>query len=77
MDEPSPTTGTPAGAAGEPPAPPGAPRWVKVFGIVVAVVALLFVLLLFAGGGSHGPGRHLPSGAGGDTSPAAYGLQQR
>ena len=29
----------------------GAPRWVKVFGIVVIVLALLFVILHLAGGG--------------------------
>jgi hypothetical protein len=48
---------------------PGAPRWVKVFGIVVGVLALLIIILMFAGvGGPHGPGRHLPSGdADGDT----------
>jgi hypothetical protein len=47
------------------------PRWVKVFGIVAAVVILLFVIMLLAGG-NHGPGRHMPSGdAGGYTSPIA------
>ena len=34
------------------------PRWVKVFGIIAIVVAVLFVILMFAGGGRHGPGRH-------------------
>lgn len=42
-------------------AAPGAPRWVKVFGIIVLVVVLLFAILLLAGG-DHGPGRHAPSG---------------
>jgi hypothetical protein len=60
MDEPSPTSRTPADAGG-PPAPPGAPRWVKVFGIVAAVVVLLFLILLLTGG-DHGPGRHLKGG---------------
>jgi hypothetical protein len=42
------------------PAPyPGAPRWVKVFGIILAVVVLLFVILLFTRG-PHGPRRHMP-----------------
>ncbi len=41
--------------------PPGAPRWVKVIGIIVIVVVLLFVLQLLLGGG-HGPSRHTPSG---------------
>jgi hypothetical protein len=34
------------------------PRWVKVFGILAIVVALLFVVMLLAGGGRHGPSRH-------------------
>jgi hypothetical protein len=37
---------------------PGAPRWVKVSAIVVAVLIALVVIALVAGGG-HGPGRHL------------------
>jgi hypothetical protein len=41
---------------------PGAPRWVKVFGVVVFVVVLLFVILLVTGSpGGHGPGRHTTS----------------
>ena len=36
----------------------GPPRWVKVFGIVALVVIVLFVVLLIAGGGEHGPARH-------------------
>ena len=37
----------------------GAPRWVKVFGIIVLALALLFVGLKVTGlGGDHGPGRH-------------------
>jgi hypothetical protein len=35
---------------------PGIPRWVKLFGVVAALVVLLFVVLLLAGG--HGPQRH-------------------
>ena len=50
--------------------PPGTPRWVKVFGIITAVLILLFVGLQFIGGG-HGPGRHLPS-ASGDTPPIEH-----
>ncbi len=38
---------------------PGAPRWVKVSGIVVGVVALLVVVLIHAGG------RHNMQSAGG------------
>lgn len=43
----------------EPPRYPGAPRWVKVSGIVVGGVLLLALILLLIPGG-HGPGRHLP-----------------
>lgn len=43
----------------------GTPRWVKVFGIVVLVLVLLFVVVQVTGvGGPHGPGRHaLPAAA--------------
>ena len=34
--------------------PPSMPRWVKVFGIVVIVLVLLFVVLHLAGGGFRG-----------------------
>ena len=48
----------------------GTPRWVKVFMIVFTVLILLFVVLRFTGGGSHGPGRHAPSdGLGGHATP--------
>lgn len=36
----------------------GTPRWVKVSGILGAVVVVLVLILLFTG---HGPGRHIPS----------------
>ena len=54
----------------EPPRYPGTPRWVKVSGIAVIVLVLLFGgLKLFGVGGEHGPGRHTPSGdAGGQGS---------
>ena len=46
---------------------PGMPRWVKMFGIIVIVLVLLFVISLLAGV-RHGPGMHTPSGdAGGHT----------
>lgn len=66
-----PTTGAPTY--------PGTPRWVKVFGIVVLVLILLVAGVMVAGGGQHGPRRHMPAGApsgpGGDTQPAAQALQ--
>ena len=38
------------------------PRWVKVFGIIALVLALLIATVLITGlGGEHGPGRHTPS----------------
>jgi hypothetical protein len=43
--------------------PPAVPRWVKVTGIVLAVlVALLLVAHLTGLTGSHGPGSHLSGG---------------
>jgi ABC-type transporter Mla subunit MlaD len=58
----------------------GTPRWVKVFGIIAIVVVLLFVILMFAGGGTHGPGRHTLSGdLGGQAPPSSvtdHGVQQ-
>lgn len=40
---------------------PGAPRWVKVFGLIAVVVITLFVVLMFARGpGGHGPHLHRP-----------------
>ena len=45
----------------------GAPRWVKVFGIIAVVVVVLVVVLFVFGGGEHGPGRHAPGG-GSDTT---------
>ena len=44
------------------------PRWVKVFGIIVAVLVLVAVAVMFIGGG-HGPGRHTSSGGTGDQVP--------
>jgi hypothetical protein len=58
----------------------GAPRWVKVVGIVALVLALLVAVMLLFGGGSHGPGRHMSRGLGGPgpadglTAPAVQQL---
>jgi hypothetical protein len=39
--------------------PPGTPRWVKVSGIIIIALVLLFVILQLTGvGGNHGPGMH-------------------
>jgi len=56
--------------ANQPPYP-GAPRWVKVLGIIVIVVVLLVAAMMFIGGGEHGPGRHALFGdAGGQVPPS-------
>jgi hypothetical protein len=50
------------------PSYPGAPRWVKVSAIVVAVLVLLGVAMIVTGvGGPHGPWRHM---SGNDIPPA-------
>jgi len=40
------------------PEPPGMPRWVKFTAVVIALVVLGILVLLVAGGGSHGPSEH-------------------
>lgn len=55
---------------------PGTPRWVKASGIVV--LALILLLVAATALGLHkpgGPGGHMPFG-GGDTPPAAQGVQR-
>ena len=49
------------------------PRWVKVFGIIAAVLVVAIVILALAGG-EHGPSRHLPGGdnPGGHTPPVQH-----
>ena len=37
--------------------PPGIPRWVKVSGLIAALIVLVVVALMLIGG-DHGPGRH-------------------
>jgi hypothetical protein len=52
-----------AGDAGTAPgreAPARTPRWVMAFGVLTLLVALLFVILMLAGG-NHGPGQHFRS----------------
>ena len=51
---------------------PVTPRWVKVFGVVAAVVILLLLILLLTGNG-HGPGRHTgPDGGTTHTAPSSH-----
>lgn len=42
---------------------PRTPRWVKVAGIVIALLVALLVVGLLVSGGQHGPGRHTQSAA--------------
>ncbi|RUV68772.1 MAG: hypothetical protein EOR30_11925 [Mesorhizobium sp.] len=58
---------------GDPPPYPGAPRWVKITGIIAIILVLLVIAALFTGvGGPHSPGRHLPS----SSSVPEPGMQQ-
>jgi hypothetical protein len=41
---------------------PGLPRWVKVSGIIVAVLVLVLVVVMLFSGGNHGPSRHASGG---------------
>ena len=50
--------GTPNEEAATSPLPTtGAPRWVKVTGVVLLILLVVFVVSQIIGGG-HGPGRH-------------------
>jgi hypothetical protein len=52
---------------------PPRPTWVKVMGIVLALVVVAIVVTALAGGGEHGPGRHQPGGApAGHTPPMQH-----
>ena len=60
------------------PSYPGTPRWVKVIGIVVIVLVLLFGgLKLFGVGGEHGPGRHTQSGDAGGQGSSFSNMEDR
>lgn len=48
----------------------GMPRWVKVFAVIGAVLALVLVVGLVFGGGEHGPGRH--GGGNDDETPTSH-----
>jgi hypothetical protein len=57
----------------------GAPRWVKVSGIIALAVVLLVVVMLLAGGGpgGHGPGRHIPGGNAPGSQTPPSGVPER
>ena len=59
MTQPAPDPGDSPRLSPDPGPPPGVPRWVTVFGVVLAALLLLLVVVvLVASGGEHGPGRH-------------------
>lgn len=68
---PYPDTGEDTGAGRDGTSATGMPRWVKAFLIIAIVLVLLGVVALLTGrggpGGGHGPGRHIPSGLGGQA----------
>jgi hypothetical protein len=64
-----PDTGEDADVAADHGSPPGMPRWVKVSGIIVAVLVLLVVIVMLISGGGHGPRRHASSGGLGRQAP--------
>ena len=52
----------------------GTPRWVKVSGIIVLILVVLFIILQLTGvAGDHGPGRHAAPG-GSILTPGASGF---
>lgn len=71
MNDGDPARPGPADGSGSGSQQDGMPRWVKGFVIAGVVVALLVVLVLVFAGGGHGPGRHLPDGAGAETGTPA------
>jgi hypothetical protein len=55
--------------------PTAMPRWVKMFAIATAVIAVVLLVAVITGvGGPHGPGRHLATGVAGA---GAVGSEQK
>lgn len=54
----------------------GIPRWVKVSGIVVLLVALLVAVVMLISGGQHGPSLHGSGGIGGPEPPSSIAAAQ-
>lgn len=50
-------TENPEPATGSDESPPPTPRWVVVFGIIIAALIAIFAIVHLAGGGFHG---HMP-----------------
>lgn len=62
-----------AGAESARPSTTGPPRWVKVSGVVVIALVLIFVILQLTGiGGNHGPGRHVSTSSLGDLAALSF-----
>jgi hypothetical protein len=53
----------------------GAPRWAKVFGVIVSVLILLLIIILIADGGTHGPSRHASPDVLAGSTPLLGGLE--
>lgn len=51
---------------------PPTPRWVRVFGAIVVVLVVLFVVLHLTGRGLGGPGGHMPTGDRGGHAPSGH-----
>ena len=65
--------------ADEPRSGEGAPRWIKVLGLVALLLVLLAVAALvtgLAGPGGHGPARHLGGDPPGDATAPPGGVPQ-
>ena len=62
---------TPPGSNHDP-VPPPRPMWVKVLGVVVALIVVAAVVLALMSGGQHGPGRHIPGGGEPHTAPGPH-----
>lgn len=61
-----------SGAGSPTGSPPPRPAWVKIFGIILALVIVVVVVMAISGG-DHGPGRHLPEGdTNGHTPPVQH-----
>ena len=60
-------------AASQQARPPATPRWVKMSGVVLALIVLAVLVKVLVGGGvgGHGPGRHSGLGAPGVTASAS------
>lgn len=68
MDDPSSRPADPRGSAHT------TPRWVNISAVVALILVVAVGVMLLAGGGDHGPGRHTSSGDGG-RAPQSTGTE--